>query len=193
MKNKELSKMKKNWILFRIYFLTSLFTFTGGLAMMTTLKKSICDKHKLMSEKDFLNYATLSQTLPGVIAIHNACFVGKKVNGVSGMIIASISTIIPAFVFMLLGTILFELLPKEDGAVFYALAAVRAISASFIFSAAFTIARHNLKNVNNILLAIICFSFAVLNLIDTVYLIIFAIIFGLIITLFGRKKEWYEC
>lgn len=185
---KTLSKTQKNILLFRVYFITSLFTFTGGIAMLSTLKKEICDKYQLMSEKEFYHYAAISQTLPGVIGINNACFIGKKINGYSGMFIAAISVILPAFIFMLVATILYQLLPK-DGPIYSALAAIRAISAAFIFSAALTIARLNLNSVVNVVIAIICFIGIIFGLLGALELIIIAILLGLFMTFFKGKEK----
>ncbi len=185
---KILSKTQKNMLLFRVYFLTSLFTFTGGIAMLSTLKREICDKYQLMDEKDFYNYAAISQTLPGVIGINNACFVGKKINGYSGMITAAFSVILPAFVFMLVATLLYQLLPK-DGPIYFALAAIRAISAAFIFSAALTIARLNLKSVVNIVIAVICFVGIIFALLGALELIIIAILIGLVMGFLENRKK----
>ncbi|HHT99334.1 MAG TPA: chromate transporter [Acholeplasma sp.] len=182
-----LSRSGKNWLLFKIYFLTSLFTFTGGLAMISVLKREIVDKYKLMEEKDFYNYAAISQTLPGVIAINNACFVGKKINGYSGMFIAALSAILPAFIFMLIATVLYALLPK-DGPIYFALSAIRAISAAFIFSAALTIAKHNLKSIINILMAIFCFACTIFGLLGALELIVIAVVIGLYTAFRTRKK-----
>jgi len=183
----ELTRAKKNIILFRVYFLTSLFTFTGGIAMLSTLKREICDRYKLMPEKEFYDYAAISQTLPGVIAVTNACFVGKKINGYMGMFIAALSAILPAFVFMLLATILFNLLPKT-GPIYYGLSAVRAISVAFIFSAALTIAKLNLKNPINIILAAAAFIALIFNFLGALDFILIAIGVGLILS-FSKRKE----
>ncbi|MFA5560674.1 MAG: chromate transporter [Acholeplasmataceae bacterium] len=184
----QLSYWQKNWILFKIYFVTSLFTFTGGIAMLSALKREICDKHRLMADEEFYNYAAISQTLPGVIAVTNASFIGKKVNGTSGMFIAAFAAILPAFVFMLIATVLYQLLPKE-GPIYYGLSAIRAISAAFIFSAALTIAKLNLKNIYNILIAFICFIAIIFGLLDAIWLIIIAIVVGILLSFKQKRGE----
>lgn len=187
----QLSYWQKNWVLFKIYFLISLFTFTGGIAMISALKREICDKHRLMADKEFYNYAAISQTLPGVIGVTNASLVGKKINGTSGMFIAAFATILPAFVFMLIATGLYQLLPKE-GPIFYALSAIRSISAAFIFSAALTIAKLNLKNIYNIIIAVVCFIAIIFGLLDAIWLIVIAIAVGFLLS-FKKKQGERQC
>lgn len=136
--------MSKNWVLFKTFLLAGTFTFAGGIAMMPVLKKDIVDRHALLSEDDFLEYAVLSQSIPGVIALNFACLVGGKSNGKSGLIVASIGAIMPAFLLMLIATILYQYIPQE-GPLQLAFTGIRAASASCVLIAATTLAKHNLK------------------------------------------------
>ena len=62
---KEKTDLKTLWALFKIFFMAGTFTFGGGLAMLPVIQKDVVKKHSLMSKEDFLEYATLAQTLPG--------------------------------------------------------------------------------------------------------------------------------
>ena len=173
--------MKKNLTLLKVYLLASTFTFSGGLAMLPLIEKDICEKYKLMEAKELYEYSTVAQTLPGVIAVTSACFVGKRVNGISGMLFAVLGAIFPAYLFMLLAAILFNYIPKE-GAVSHSLTAVRAASASFLFAAAFTIAKHNLKSKTNQLLAVLCFLLTISGLASAPILIVITAAIGVILS-----------
>lgn len=177
-----------NFTLFKVYFLTSLFTFSGGLAMLKVIKQSLVDKHELLSEEDFYNYAGLSQSFPGVIAVTNACFVGKKVGGNSGMFIAAFAAILPAFIFMLIATILYYLLPQE-GPIYSALNAVRAVSSGFILSAGIQMAKLNLTKFVYIMLAVGSFILIVLGFLNSLQLILIAIIIAIFITWMNRGNR----
>ena len=56
--------------------------------MLPVIQKDVVEKYKLMTKEDFLEYATLSQTLPGVIARNCAAFVGGNSAGTPGMLAA---------------------------------------------------------------------------------------------------------
>ena len=183
--------MKKNFILLKVYLLASAFTFSGGLAMLPLIEKGICEKHKLIDKKDLYEYSTLAQTLPGVIVVTSACFAGKKINGISGMIFAVLGAIFPAYFFMLIATILFQFVPKE-GALIPVFTAVRAASASFLFAAAFTIAKHNLKTKINLILAVLCFLLTVFGLAGAPLLIVIAALTGLLMSFIKTKKNKTE-
>ena len=184
---KNINGMKKNLILLKVYLLAGTFTFSGGMAMLPLIERDICEKYKLLDKKELYEYSTLSQTLPGVIAITNACFVGKKINGLSGMFFASLGAIFPAYFFMLIATILFHIIPKE-GPVTYALTAVRAASSSFLFAAAFTISKYNLKTKTNQIIAISCFFLTIFNLLGAPVLIIGTALAGFLLSYAGKEK-----
>ena len=135
----------KAWPLFYTFFKAGTFTFAGGLAMLPIIQKDVVEKYQLMDADTFLEYATLSQTLPGAIALNCACFVGKKTAGVLGMLVAGIGATISAFVLMLLATMAIQLIPQE-GPMMGAMQCIRAASSALILSAAFSLGRYNIKS-----------------------------------------------
>lgn len=152
------TNLKTYWALFMIFFKAGTFTFAGGLAMLPVIKRDVVDKYKMMPEEEFLEYATLSQTLPGVIALNCASFVGRRVGGIIGMMVAGLGATISAFVLMILATILLQFIPQE-GPVAGAFQGIRIASSAFILSAAFTLGKHNIKNFFGIILMLAAFLF----------------------------------
>lgn len=171
--------MNKNWLLFKIYIIAGTFTFSGGMAMLPVIEREVCTKRHLMSREDLYEYSTLAQTFPGVIALTNACFVGRKVNGRSGMFWAGFGAILPAFVLMLLATMLYQLIPQH-GVTLAIMSAIRAASAAFLFSAAYSLARYNLRDWVSILLALFCLVATLFSLASAPTLIIIAAVIGII-------------
>lgn len=175
--------------LFIVFLKAGTFTLGGGLPMLAAIQKDLVERKKLMPEEDFLEYATLSQTLPGVMAVNFAVFVGKKIAGVPGMLIASFGASFPAFVLMIAATELLEIIPKQ-GPVVGALAGVRAASAALILSAAFSLGRHNLKSAFAVIVMLAAFALVVLNLISAVIVILAAGLIGCVYQLvIGRRKK----
>ncbi len=60
------------------------------------------DKHHWIKREDFLDLLAIAQSLPGILAVNIATAVGDKVRGKSGSIIASLGTILPSFLIILL-------------------------------------------------------------------------------------------
>lgn len=149
--------IKTLWILFIVFFKAGTFTFAGGLAMLPIIERDVVHKYGLLPQKTFIEYATLSQTLPGVIALNCASFVGREVAGVPGMLVAGFASTISAFVLMLIATILLQFIPQK-GPIIGAFRGIRAASAALILSAAFTLGRHNLKSAFAIVIMLFTFS-----------------------------------
>lgn len=143
-----------------IFFKAGTFTFAGGLAMLPVIEKDVVNHYKLMSREEFLEYATLAQTLPGVIALNCAAFVGRHVAGVLGMLVAGLGSTFSAFVLMLVATVLLQYVPQE-GPVAGAFQCIRAASAALVLSAAFTLGRHNLKSAFAIVVMLAAFALVI--------------------------------
>ena len=145
------------WPLFVIFFKAGTFTFAGGLAMLPVIEKDVVEKYRMLSKDDFLEYATLSQTLPGVIAVNCASFVGRSAAGTIGMVVASIGATVSAFFLMVAATIATQYIPQTGPAI-GALRCIRAASSALILSAAFTLGAHNLKSTFAVLVTLAAFA-----------------------------------
>lgn len=54
------------------------FTFGGGYAMLPLIQKEIVDRRGWASEEEVLDYFTIGQITPGIIAVNTATFIGYK-------------------------------------------------------------------------------------------------------------------
>lgn len=124
--------------------------------MLPAIERDLVEKHRLLERDKFLEYATLAQTLPGVIAVNCATLVGRSAAGTLGMLAAGLGAILPAFVFMIAATILAGMLPQE-GWLLGAMRGVRAASAALVLAAAFTLGRHNVKDAFAVVAALAAF------------------------------------
>lgn len=172
-------KARLLWRLFYIFFKAGTFTFAGGLAMLPLIEKDVVDKYALMPREKFLEAATLSQTLPGVIALNCASFVGRYAAGTAGMLAAGFGATVSAFVCMLLAAVMLKILP-QSGPVVGAFRAIRAASAALVLSAAFTLGRHNIKG-----------AFAVVIMLASFTAIIFFNISALIVVLAAGTAGYF--
>ena len=88
--------------LFVSFFKIGAFTLGGGFAMIPIIQKEIVEDKKWIKEDEFLDMVALSQSAPGPIAVNISAFVGKKVQGVKGLIVASLGAILPSFIIIIL-------------------------------------------------------------------------------------------
>lgn len=83
----------RNLFLSTLYI--SSFTFGGGFVIVTFMKKKFVDELHWIDEQEMLDMTALAQSSPGAIAVNAAILVGWQVEGLLGMLIAVLGTIIP--------------------------------------------------------------------------------------------------
>ena len=93
--------------LFTTFFKIGLFSFGGGFAMIPLIQREVIERHKWIDKKDFLDMLVLAQSTPGPIAVNTSVFVGYKTAGVAGAIAATLGTILPSFIVILLLALFF--------------------------------------------------------------------------------------
>ena len=125
------SNLQKSLYLFGLFFKGMMFAFTSGTAALPTIEKGIVDKKKWLTREEFWTYPVMSQSLPGVISIHNGILIGNRIAGPLGAFMALMGVITPPFVCMLVIASLFQTVvdnPYIQGAI----KGIRVISAALI-------------------------------------------------------------
>ena len=93
--------------LFTTFFKIGLFSFGGGFAMIPLIQREVIERRKWIGEQDFLEMLVLAQSTPGPIAVNTAVFVGYKTAGVAGAVMASLGTVMPSFMAILMLALFF--------------------------------------------------------------------------------------
>lgn len=99
-------------ILFRLFVsfcIIGALAFGGGYAALPLIQEQCVEINLWLSMSEFSDLLTISQITPGPIAINSATFVGMKVAGIPGAIVASLGFMLPPFVIV---TIIFFLFKK---------------------------------------------------------------------------------
>ena len=99
--------MKTLRTLFFEFFKLGLITFGGGIAMLPIIK-NMAVRHQWIKESEWEEVVTLSQLAPGAIAVNCANFIGYRVKGRIGSVIAMIGMVIPPMVIITILAIGFE-------------------------------------------------------------------------------------
>ena len=156
--------MKVLWDLFRAFFTIGALTFGGGYAMLPMLEREIVNKHKWSTQEELLNYFAIGQCTPGVIAVNTATFVGYKVKGIIGGIVATLGVIAPS---MLIITVIAMVLENFMDIVWvqHAFAGIRVAVCALITASVVKLFKSNVKKNWHIALAVIaCVVVALLKL-----------------------------
>lgn len=84
------------WELFLSFLQVGLFSFGGGYAAMPLIRGQVVTVHHWLSMSEFTDLITISQMTPGPIAVNSATFVGTKIAGTLGALVATFGCILPS-------------------------------------------------------------------------------------------------
>ena len=90
------------WKLFVIFAKIGAFTIGGGVAMIPLIEREVVHKNKWIAPEDFLDIISIAQSAPGLIAVNVSIFVGHRLAGIKGSIVATIGSVMPPFIIILL-------------------------------------------------------------------------------------------
>ena len=100
--------MNKLINLFLTMFKIGLFTFGGGYAMISILQDEFVERKKWIESDEFMNLVTIAESTPGPIAINSATYIGYKVSGLLGSIVATIGMVIPSLTIIYIISLFFN-------------------------------------------------------------------------------------
>jgi chromate transporter len=84
------------------------FAFGGGYAIIALLENEFITKRKWIDRDEFLDVVAIAESTPGPIAINVATYIGYKLKGVFGAVIATIGMCLPSFVIMYLISLFYK-------------------------------------------------------------------------------------
>ena len=82
--------------LFFSFLQIGLFSFGGGYAAMPLIQGQVVTLHGWLTMSEFTDLITISQMTPGPIAVNSATFVGLKIAGIPGAVVATTGCILPS-------------------------------------------------------------------------------------------------
>lgn len=75
-------------------------SFGGGLSGW--MNREVVNKRGWMTEEQFMAGVALTQVMPGPNAVNLACFIGQRLRGGPGLVVAALGILLPPFVLILL-------------------------------------------------------------------------------------------
>lgn len=82
--------------LFISFIKIGLFSFGGGYAALPLIQQEVVVENAWLGASEFNDLITISQMTPGPIAINSASFVGTRVAGLAGAMVATAGCILPS-------------------------------------------------------------------------------------------------
>jgi chromate transporter len=95
--------------LFISFLQVGLFSIGGGYAAMPLIQSQVVETHAWLTMSEFTDLITIAEMTPGPIAVNSATFVGVRIAGAAGAVIATFGCILPScFICSLLAYIYFK-------------------------------------------------------------------------------------
>ena len=183
--------MKNEHTLFQL-FLSFLkigaLTFGGGYAMMPIMRKEVVEVKKWADDEDILKILVISESTPGVLAVNSATFIGYKIAGFKGSLVATLGVILPSFVIISIIS-LFIVEFKSLQLVSYAFFGIQAGVAVLICRAALKLSKKVHFNVFAVIILIFSMLVALFTTISVIYVLLMSAALGILYGLMVHYKE----
>lgn len=180
--------MKELFDLFWTFCKIGALTFGGGYAMLPLIQREIVENKKWSNEKEILDYYAVGQCTPGVIAVNTATFIGYKLRGIIGGIVATLGVIFPSIVIILIIATFLQNF-ADLAIVQSAFAGIRVAVVALIITTVVKLIKSSIKDYLGVIIAIIAFVISAFIGLSPVYVVIAAALTGFISKgLRGDKK-----
>ncbi len=144
--------------LFAYTFYISAFTFGGGFVIIALMQKIFVDKLHWLDQKDMMDYVSIAQSAPGVVAVNASLLVGFHVGGILGSAVAILGTVTPPIIIISAISLFYNAF-RTNELVAAVLKAMQAGVAAVILDVSATMGKAVLKGRDYINLAIIITGF----------------------------------
>lgn len=84
------------------------FAFGGGYAIIALLENEFISKRNWIDHDEFLDVVAIAESTPGPIAINVATYIGYKLKGVVGAVLATVGMCLPSFLIMYIVSLFYE-------------------------------------------------------------------------------------
>ena len=164
--------------LFLSFLKIGAFTFGGGYAMISFLESEFVTRKQWLGKDEFVDMLGIAESTPGPIAVNTATYIGYKVAGILGALLATLAVCLPAFVIIFVISLFFDKF-LELTYVGYAFRGIQVGVVYLIGSAGVKVFKDMEKNVFSVILAVVVFGcFVALSLFAVKFSTVFCILIG---------------
>ncbi|GKU76105.1 chromate transporter [Paenibacillus sp. L3-i20] len=188
------AKWKLLWAIFWTFLKMGPLSFGGGYALIPVIEREIVVKRKWLKTEDVADSITVSGSIPGAVAINAATFIGYRIAGFSGAIMALLGIFLPSF-FLMIGLSIVYMQIKDNPKIEAAFLSIRATVVALIVYAAIKIGKTAIVDFTTGSIAAITVGLLLLGNghLHPLWLIALGAVSGVIVvkvrSLFGKKTK----
>lgn len=163
-------------------------TFGGGYAMLPILQREVVEKRKWASNEELMDYYSIGQCTPGIIAVNTATFIGYKEMGIIGGIIATIGVVFPSLVII---TVIASFIGSfmEFQIVNYAFAGIRVCVCVLILNAVINLMKSSVIDRTTTILFTLVFLLSITTRVSTIAFIVISGVIAVVVNLLKEAKK----
>lgn len=147
--------------------------------MLPMIQKEVIEKYHWATEDEVMDYYAIGQCTPGIIAVNAATFIGHKVKGIAGGIVATLGVVCPSIVIItLIAAFLTDF--QDIPLVQHALAGIRISVCVLMATSIYNLGKKSVNHLFGLMLCLAGFVFSYFTNISIVLLVIAAGICGIV-------------
>lgn len=162
-------------------------TFGGGYAMLPMLQREVVDNKGWATTEELMDYYAIGQCTPGIIAANTATFIGNKLCGIPGAILATLGVILPSLVII---TVIASALQSfaEVEIIKNAFAGIRVCVCVLIFNAVVKLFKKSVVDIPAFCIFAAVFAVSVFTEVSPIIIIVAAAVTGVAVQLIATGK-----
>lgn len=179
--------MTSYWELFSCFAKIGAFTLGGGYAMIPVIKKEVVEKRKWIGLEEFMDIIAIAQSAPGLLAVNISIFIGYKLRGNKGSVVATIGSCLPSFIIILLIAMFFAGF-RDNPVVVRIFKGIRPVVVALIAVPVVDMIRQSRLNIMRALLAAATAALIVFLKVSPIYILLVVGVFFAAGRYFKQKK-----
>ncbi|MDR0289618.1 MAG: chromate transporter [Treponema sp.] len=176
--------------LLRAFIIVGATTFGGGYAIIPVIERELIKKRGWLTLDEMLDFYTIAQITPGIIAVNIASFTGCKLKGVLGGALATVGLVLPGICLMMIISVFVQRF-AEYSVVQHALTGIRLAVCALILDTSIKLIKGFFKDYKAIIICIIAFTLSAVFSVSPVYVILGAGLAGFLLGVphFNFRRE----
>ena len=179
--------MKAYLDLFWTFIVIGASAFGGGYSLVPVLERELIKKRGWITMDEVLDYFSIAQITPGVIATNVSTFVGCKLKGVIGGIIATLGFILPGITLMIAASLFLKRFAEFE-TVRNAFAGIRIAVGALILETIIKLVKGYFRQIKTVIIFITALVLSVVFSVSPVFIIVGAGLAGFFLFPVRRKK-----
>lgn len=155
--------------------------------MIPIIQKEVVEKKGWIEEEDFMDVLAISQSAPGLLAVNISIFLGYRLKGVKGSIVATLGSVLPSFLIILLIAMFFAGY-QDNPTVIKIFKGIRPVVVSLIAVPVINMARKAKLNIYTGMLAVATALLVTFLKVSPIYILMVAGIFFILPKYIKRKN-----